>query len=288
MKKLIVNADDFGITKGVTDAIIDCHADGIVTSTTLMSNMPSAEYAASRARAYPKLSVGLHLNLTEGRPLAALSKVDNLVDSQGNFLDSSIQYKSIWFGEKTEEQVYSECEAQLLRALDWGLNISHFDSHHRIQNSPIVRRTIIKLHKLYGIAASRTQKGLYWTYSGAKFHFKLKKTLLNLRKLRRGYIRMLNHLIMRKNGLLTPDRIISPNYLIPCLFDPKEQFIQCLKSLPDGICELALHPGYYDEKSTDSPVYNKVRKFDAQIARDENVRNCIKEYDISLISYKDL
>jgi predicted glycoside hydrolase/deacetylase ChbG (UPF0249 family) len=288
VKKLIVNADDFGFTQVITDAIIDCHNDGIVTSTTLMSNMSFAEYAASKAKAFPKLSVGLHLNLTEGRPLVVPSKVDNLVDSKGNFLDGSIQCKSLWFNEKVEEQVYRECEAQLLRALDLGLNISHFDSHHRIQKSLIVRRVIIKLHKLYGIPAVRTQKGLYWTDPEAKFYLKLKKTLLNLRKFRREYIRMLNHLIMRKNGLLTPDRMISPNYLIPHLSDPKKQFIQCLKSLPDGISELTLHPGYYDEKSTDSPAYSKIRKFDAQIARDKDVKNCIKEYDIKLISFRDL
>lgn len=79
VKKLIVNADDFGFSKAVTDAILDCHSNGIVTSTTLMSNMPFAEYAASKAKVFPMLSVGLHMTLTEGKPLSAPADVDNLI-----------------------------------------------------------------------------------------------------------------------------------------------------------------------------------------------------------------
>jgi predicted glycoside hydrolase/deacetylase ChbG (UPF0249 family) len=169
-----------------------------------------------------------------------------------------------------------------------GLNISHFDSHHGIQKSPIIRKIIIKLHKLYGIPAVRTLNGLYWTDPKAEFYYKLNKTLRNIRKFRKKSLRKFGHLILRKSGLLTPDRMISLRYLIPHIPDPKEQFIQCLTSLPDGISELSLHPGYYDEKSTDSPAFACVREFEAQIARDEDVKNCINQYDIKLISFNDL
>jgi predicted glycoside hydrolase/deacetylase ChbG (UPF0249 family) len=288
VKKIIVNGDDFGFTKAITDAIIDCHRDGIITSTSLMSNMPFAEYAASEAKAFPRLSVGLHLNLTEGKPLTVPSKISQLVDSEGNFLNDSKQSKNLRFNREIEEQVYREVEAQLLRALDMGLNISHFDSHHGIQKNSVIIKTIIKLHKLYGIPAARTLKGLYWTDPKAKLYFKLKRRLLNLRKFKKNRTRIFNHLIIRKNGLFTPDRMITPRYLIPRLSDPKKQFIQCLKSLPDEISELPLHPGYHDDKSIDSPAYSRIREFEAQIARDKDVKNCIREYDIKLISYSDL
>jgi predicted glycoside hydrolase/deacetylase ChbG (UPF0249 family) len=288
VKRLIVNADDFGFTKAITDAIIDCHRNGIVTSTTLMSNMPFAEYAVSKARAFPKLSVGLHLNLTEGKPLVAPDKVDSLVDSEGNFLYKSNQFKNRKFNKKIEEQVYRELEAQLLHALDLGVNISHCDGHHRIQKNPIVRRVIIKLHKRYEIPAVRTQKGLYWTDPKAKFYLKLKKMLLNLGRFHKVHNRAINHLIVRKNKWLMPDRMISPHYLVPCPSDPKERFIQCFKSLPEGTSELVLHPGYYDEKSPDSSAFRKTREFEAQIACDKDIKTCIKEYDIELISFRDL
>ena len=287
MKKLIVNADDFGLTRAVTDAIIDCHNNGIVTSTTLMSNMPFAEYAASKAKAFPKLSVGLHLNLTEGKPLVEPDKVDNLVDSGGNFWSGSKQLRNLQLSKRVEEQIYRELEAQLLRALDLGMNVSHFDSHQWIQKNSMVRRAIIKLHKLYKIPAARTPRGLYWTHPDAKFYFKLKAALLNLIKFRRAYSRAFAHLIMRKNGLITPDRTITLGYLIPHSNDPRGRFIQCLKSLPAGVSELPLHPNYGEESADSSPA-GKNGNLDIQIACDRDVKNYIKECDIKLISFRDL
>ena len=287
-KKLIVNADDFGLSKAVTDAIIDCHSNGIVTSTTLLANMSFAEYAASRAKAFSRLSVGLHLNLTQGKPISDASKINNLVDSEGNFLNSTQQSKNLKSNKTAQEQVFMELEAQLQRALDLGLKITHFDSHNRIQKMPVVISAIIKLHKLYGILAARTQNGLFWTSSDAKFYTKLKKNVQNLRHFKKIHIRWHNHLLFRKNGLLTPDRMVSPKHLIPSSSDPKEQFIQCIKSLNSGISELYLHPGYDDKQSEDSEAYKKVRAFDVQIVCDEDVKACIKESNIKLISYNEL
>ena len=85
MKLLIINADDFGMAAGVTNAIVDCHNNGIVTSTTLMTNMPDAERAADLSRPLKALGVGVHLNLTEGRPLTDSALLPDLVDESGEF-----------------------------------------------------------------------------------------------------------------------------------------------------------------------------------------------------------
>ena len=85
LRKLIVNADDFGFNQDVTDGILECHKNGCVTSTTLMTHMPAAEYAAERSKSYPELSVGIHFSINTGRPLSAPEKIPSLVDSQGNF-----------------------------------------------------------------------------------------------------------------------------------------------------------------------------------------------------------
>ena len=286
VKKLIVNDDDFGLSKGTTDAIIDCHINGIITSVTLMSNMPSAEYAVSRAKAFPELSIGLHLNLTEGKPLTDPRKVDNLIDSNGNFLAASKQRKNLLFNDKAKEQVYKELEAQLLRALDLGVRVTHFDSHNNTHKKPAVLNAIIKLHKLYGIPAARTNKGFYWTDPEANIYLKLKKTLLNFIGFQRVHSRSAAHSLMRNSGLLMPDRFLTLGYLIPTPPEGlKEKVIQCLKSLPYGTSEMGFHPKYNEQSSDELPAFNE---FDAQVLCDSDVKNCIKENNIQLISFSDL
>src|SRR5512141_57922 len=79
MKRLIVNADDFGLTTGVNRAIIECHQRGIVTSATLMANSAAFEDAVALAKQNPRLSVGCHVTLMDGEPLLPASKVSSLL-----------------------------------------------------------------------------------------------------------------------------------------------------------------------------------------------------------------
>ena len=90
--KLIVNADDFGISKAVTLGILEAHKNGIVKSTTLMCNMEDAEYAANLSKNYNDLGVGIHFVLTVGKPLS--KDVQSLVDENGNFKSNSLIMKT--------------------------------------------------------------------------------------------------------------------------------------------------------------------------------------------------
>ena len=85
-RQLVVNADDFGISRGVNRGIVEAHRQGIVTSASLMPNLPSAEDALTRATTCPGLGLGLHLTLTAGAPLQSPHTVPTLVDADGQFL----------------------------------------------------------------------------------------------------------------------------------------------------------------------------------------------------------
>src|SRR5229473_8150417 len=87
MKQLIVNADDFGITRGITDGIVEGHRRGMITSATIMANMPAFAYAAHVARSYPSLGIGLHLNLIDGPPVSP-DPLPGLVNARGSFWGS--------------------------------------------------------------------------------------------------------------------------------------------------------------------------------------------------------
>lgn len=134
--RLIINADDFGITEKVSDAIVTCHLAGSVTSTTLMTNMAAAAYAAEQARGVPELAVGLHFNLTLGRPLSAAGAL--FTDAGGSFCSRYQLLMRIPRKRGVKLALREELEAQWERALELGVQPTHIDSHQHVHVSSVI------------------------------------------------------------------------------------------------------------------------------------------------------
>lgn len=132
MKLLIVNADDFGLNDAATDGIIESHRAGTVTSTTLMVNAPAAEQAAALAHEHPALGVGLHFNLTWGRPLSASGDVPALVGPDGVFIPREKLARRLLAGRIPAREVAIELRAQLQRIEALGIRPTHVDSHQHV------------------------------------------------------------------------------------------------------------------------------------------------------------
>src|SRR5437868_6370726 len=130
MKYLIVNADDFGLTSGVNRAVVEAHTRGILTSTTLMANMLAFDDAMRLAKANPGLGVGLHFNITQGKPVADASRVRGLLDEGGEFLGTSTALlRRALAGKLHVQEVEIELRAQIEKVLGAGLSLTHVDSH---------------------------------------------------------------------------------------------------------------------------------------------------------------
>ncbi|MCU6797523.1 carbohydrate deacetylase [Paenibacillus sp. WQ 127069] len=134
-KYLIINADDFGLSQSINQGIIEAYHAGTVSSTTLMCNMPGFHDAVTLAKKTPSLGVGLHFNLTYGKPLANQQKVSSLVNPKGVFSKD----RSKW----TEAHIITELEVQFKRFIASGLYPTHLDSHHHIHiDSELVYRAL--------------------------------------------------------------------------------------------------------------------------------------------------
>lgn len=129
---LIVNADDFGLNDAATDGIAETHLAGSVTSTTLMVNAPAAVRAAEFAQAHPALGVGLHFNLTWGRPVAPLELVPALVSADGTFLERAALARRLLGGSVPRGQIQTELRAQVRALSALGVYASHVDSHQHV------------------------------------------------------------------------------------------------------------------------------------------------------------
>lgn len=125
MKKLIINADDFGYCKGVNYGIIEAHIDGVLTSTTMMANMPGFDHAVELHHQFPDLGIGVHLTLTTGAPV--LSHLKTIVDTEGKFRNQAY-YKGSF--NIDQQEVYDEWKAQIEKILAAGIQPTHLDAHH--------------------------------------------------------------------------------------------------------------------------------------------------------------
>ena len=136
MRRLIVNADDFGLNDAATDGIAECYLKGAVTSTTLVVNAPALDRAAQFAIDHPQLGVGLHFNLTWGQPLSSPHDVPALVGANGQFYGRSELARRLLLGKVPRAQVERELRAQLNRVKAFGIRPTHIDSHQHVHAFP--------------------------------------------------------------------------------------------------------------------------------------------------------
>lgn len=159
--RLLVNADDFGYSRGVNYGIIDAYQYGIVNSTTMLVNMPGTEHAMALAKENPDLRVGVHLTLTCGKALA--SDVPSLTKADGSF---RITKDFEDFDQVEIEEVEKEWQKQIEHFLDSGLTPSHFDSHHHIHAQPTLFPVVKRLSTKYELPVRNV-------FSGSKTDFQV-------------------------------------------------------------------------------------------------------------------
>jgi len=152
--RLIVHADDFGLSEAVNRAVLAAHENGIVTSTSIMAGGAAFEHAAALARRCTSLDVGVHLTLTEQRPVA--DSVPSLVDSEGNFAPHATRFAMRYArGTVALADVRAELDAQIRRARDHGVTPTHLDGHQHVHVLPGIARVVAELAQEHGIRAVR-------------------------------------------------------------------------------------------------------------------------------------
>ncbi len=155
-RKIIINADDFGLCEGVNKAVAQAHTQGVLTSTTIMANMPAARQAVEIARQLPTLGVGVHLNLFVGKPVSKSACVDCLLAVDGQFAYSPSRLSLLSaVKRKIRNAIATELAAQIQWVIDNGLKPTHLDSHKHIHNFPVIFPMVCELAKSFKIAAIR-------------------------------------------------------------------------------------------------------------------------------------
>jgi hopanoid biosynthesis associated protein HpnK len=246
MKQLVVNADDFGLTKGVSQAILDAHRYGIVTSTSLMANGEAFEEAIAMSARAPHLGVGVHLALTQGTPVSPAFEVSTLVDAHGRlYLTFGQLLNRIVTHRLSLREIEVELRAQIAKVLQAGITPTHLDGHKHVHVLPGISEIVIRLAQESGIPSVRCpmeelplarlphclrnpQAGVFKQYLAGRAvswfarRFRLKLTQAGLNYPAHFYG-------LSQTGFLNGERLE-----------------EILRGLPEGASELMCHPGYAD------------------------------------------
>jgi chitin disaccharide deacetylase len=151
---LVVNADDFGITEGTNRAILDAHKKGIVTSTSLLANGQSFDHAVGIALDNPTLGVGVHLTLSEGRPIDDIARMVVFVPGadEGYFpLGNRPYVKAMLTGRLPHKNIMREFKSQILKITKTGIKPTHIDGHKYIHLLPGIVNIAAEAAEIYGI-----------------------------------------------------------------------------------------------------------------------------------------
>jgi hopanoid biosynthesis associated protein HpnK len=271
IRRLIVNADDFGLSRSVNEAVIRAHREGILTTASLMVNESGFDEATKLAKENPKLGVGLHLTLLQGHSALSSEKIPGLVNSRGEFSNCPVGVGLNYFFKRSlREQLRAEIHAQFEKFRATGLKLDHVNGHLHLHLHPTIFKILMEDSEKLGIrhlrltrdCLSRSRKmsrgHLFYKISHAAiFEFlsnRARKTLAE-KKIRHAQITF---------GLLQNARV------------DEEYILKLLPELPDGDSELYSHPSLDKFK----------HEFDALAS--PRVKELVKTLGIELIRYQDL
>jgi hopanoid biosynthesis associated protein HpnK len=270
-RRLIVNADDFGRSRSINEAVIRAHLDGILTTASLMVNEAGFDEAVAMARKNPRLGVGLHVALSHGRSALPPEKIPGLVNERGEFSNAPAATGFRYFMRpRLRGQLRSEIRAQLEKFRATGLPLDHVNGHLHFHLHPTVFRILMAAADEFGIRRMRLTRDPFWLdvpmargrrwyrATHAAIYFWLSGRART--SLRRRNIRHTRQVF----GLLQNARV------------DERYILRLLPRLPAGDYELYSHPSLDEFK----------HEFDALVSA--RVKTAVREQGIQLIRYQDL
>ena len=265
-RQLIINADDYGLSRGVNTGIIEAAETGVVTSASMIVNLPAFDDAVARARSSHSLSFGLHLNLTTGKPLTAAT---SLVRSKtGQFYPLPVLMARASLGRVDSSEVARECTAQIDRMIEAGIAPTHLDSHRHIHAHPALWPAVLKAASSRGVSNVRVPTEPLWANT-RDWRATLKKTVLLMCARRRTDNATIHFFgVSLQGGSSFAKRLFE---LIP--------------RLPAGTTELMTHPGYSDAALSDHDDYTWQREEELRVLCSRELRDLLRSCGIELARF---
>jgi predicted glycoside hydrolase/deacetylase ChbG (UPF0249 family) len=257
-KKLVITADDYGLSEAVNRRIIECYAEGAVTDVSLMAVGDSFGHAVELAKRKNLNKIGMHLALTgRFKPASPPGDASTLITQSGRFAKSYRSFLIRYFlGIAKKDEIYTELRNQILRVRNEGFKITHLDSHEHVHMAPGILKIVIKLAKEEGIEYVRFPLEKIRLF--AKPSFVVRNILLS-------FMCGISEKIIRGAKMRYNDNFIGHARALKL---KKEDLISAISGLKDGLTELSCHPGSREEEAKvlcDTGFIDELRKRSVQL-----------------------
>ena len=291
MRRLIINADDFGMTVGVNRAIAEAHRAGLVNSATVMANEAATDDAIAIASQNPGLRTGCHIVLVDGKPLSNPGNVTTLIGASNGTSTafrsgiSHLALASLVGGLRTKD-VRNEADAQIEHLHARGLALSHVDCHMHSHILPTVLRAVLQAARDHGVGAVRNPFEPAWSVAAThkssslrSWHRSAQVTALRALKSQfRGAV--------AQHGMQTTDGAIG--IAVTGLLD-RNLLSRLVEAMPEGTWELVTHPGYKDRALLEaSTELKESRVIELELLTSAETLDLLRRRGIELINYSDL
>ena len=256
---LIVNADDCNLTPGVTRAILDCHDRGILTSTTFMANLPVQKETVRELLKRKNLGVGIHLNVTFGKPISKPARVLSLLTPAGDFKKVRDQISR----PPAAAELSREYQVQIDRFTElFGRKPSHLDTHHQVHDHVFFLKVLCEVAAKNALPVRRS---LSFRRSAATE----KSPSSEISHPLRGF---------EMTGVRTPDFFFGN--LTPSGYWTREPLVTILQNLPAGVSEIMCHPGCHDKALEQVSSFREGRQKEWELFRSSFLRALLRQAEI--------
>ena len=276
--RLIVNADDFGMTEAVNQGIVEAHDRGIVTSASIMATGSAFEHAVALAKTRPGLAVGVHLTLTEQRPLIGTAAAPSLVGRDGRFPRHLVQFAKPYLrGKVALVEVRAELDAQIRKVRDAGIAVSHLDGHQHVHVLPGIAAIVADLAASHGIGAVR--------YPAERVSAYMLRNLQNARRLTEQLVLGVVCALSPLKALRRSDSFVG--FYFGGRLD-EANLATVLGRLPArGTVELMCHPGGDEERATEG-YWRYSWAAERAALTSPRIRAVLTARGAQLVSYRDV
>jgi hopanoid biosynthesis associated protein HpnK len=286
VKRLIVNADDFGFTSGVNRAIVEAHTRGVVTSSTLMAKGRAFDQATELSKAAPRLSIGCHVVLLDGEPVLDPGTIPSLTQD-GRFRDGLKSFAArALAGRLDAGEIELEASAQIRKIQSAGISVSHVDTHKHTHLFPAILRPLLRAAAACGVKAIRNP-------FGPKLPLRSSQLLARPSLWTRfAEVRVLGRFAGKFREAVDREGFTTTNGTlgIEVTGTLDETLFRAIgESVPDGTWEFVCHPGYNDgDLQRARTRLRESREMELRVLTLPAAREVLAKDGVELISYRDL